>query len=154
MIILVSETCHWTGRSPCSQVGMRLTLWGRTCLQWCRAGLSTAGGCLSNYFTLKSLWQPKSFLHISKYCCGPTQWQMDHMDLPLCRWHGHSGYALHSLQLSANAFHCQQKRWFHQRLPPALIQVLKTQNYSTINFLSTHIRTLRDELVQALLRIC
>lgn len=28
---------------------------GGTCLQWCRAGLGTAGGCLSNYPTLKSL---------------------------------------------------------------------------------------------------
>lgn len=28
---------------------------GGTCLQWCRAGLGTAGGCLSNYSTLKSL---------------------------------------------------------------------------------------------------
>lgn len=105
-------------------------------------------GCLSTTGLVLQMTSPSkhcdSQSHVCTFPSRPHPSLKWTMNLLLCGLHGHSGHRLDSFQLSANAPHCQQKGWSHQRLSPVLMKVLKAQNYSTSTFLVT--RTLRDQL--------
>lgn len=117
------EMYHHTGSGQCSPSGH---------LSIVRANLSTAGACPSTVTSLSSHCDNqnhfRTFLNTVADPHPHPSWTAD--PLPS----GLSGQGWHSFQLSANAPHCQEKRWLHPRLSPALTKVLKTQNYRTINF--------------------